>query len=51
MSNTYISKYTGTQIDAAIERSGTNESRIVDLETSKADRSEIPDITGLATED
>ena len=50
MSNTYISKYTGTQIDDAIERSGNNESRIIDLESSKADKSEIPDITGLATE-
>jgi hypothetical protein len=34
MPNTYISKYTGNQIDAAIERSGTNESRITELETN-----------------
>lgn len=50
MSNTYTSKYTGTQIDEAIGRSETNESKIIALETGKADRSEIPDITGLATE-
>lgn len=37
MSNTYISKYTGAQLEAAIERSETNESRIdtiiTDLQT------------------
>jgi hypothetical protein len=44
MPNTYISKYTGIQIDTAIERSENNESRIIELENNLNDYAKIENI-------